>query len=83
VLQSAELLIDTEPARRSLMAKAARLVRSLINLSRKLVAPITKRIERNRVHAEIGAMGAHLRNDVGLDPLDTFYGWRGSPRRED
>jgi uncharacterized protein YjiS (DUF1127 family) len=63
--------------------KAASFLRSVINLPRKLVAPIVSRMERRRRRAEIAAMDAHLRNDVGLGPFDTFFGWRGSPWPDD
>jgi hypothetical protein len=31
---------------------------------------------------QLAELDAHMRQDVGLEPFDTYYGWRGHERRD-
>ena len=57
-------------------ASAASAVRS----GRYFVVLMRKAAVREQTRRELAELDEHVLRDIGLDPLDVYYGWRGTAR---
>jgi uncharacterized protein YjiS (DUF1127 family) len=47
---------------------------------RYFVSEMRRAAARERTRKELSELDARVLHDIGLEPLDVYYGWRGSPR---
>ena len=47
---------------------------------RYFVSLMKRAAKRERTRKELSDLDARGLRDIGLEPLDVYYGWRGSPR---
>lgn len=48
--------------------------------TRYFVSLMKRAAARARTRKELAELDARLLQDIGLEPFDVYYGWRGAPR---
>jgi uncharacterized protein YjiS (DUF1127 family) len=47
---------------------------------RYFLALMKRAAARERTRKELADLDGHMLQDIGLEPFDVYYGWRGTPR---
>jgi uncharacterized protein YjiS (DUF1127 family) len=47
---------------------------------RYFVSMMKRAAARERTRKELSELDARMLQDIGLEPLEVYYGWRGAPR---
>ncbi|SCY67157.1 DUF1127 domain-containing protein [Microvirga guangxiensis] len=78
MMQNTASLSTSELAHYSRLVRAV--ARSAVKSARYFVVLTRRAATRERTHQQLTQLDARLLEDVGLEPFDVYYGWRGSSR---
>ncbi|MCG7391766.1 DUF1127 domain-containing protein [Microvirga sp. ACRRW] len=78
------MMHSTASMHSSELSHYGRLVRaaaeSAVKSSRYFLALMRKAAAREQTRQQLAQLDEHMLHDIGLEPLDVYYGWRGSKR---
>jgi hypothetical protein len=75
------LTSGTSADRGPLLIRATAFWRHILAAPRNLASALRAASARKRAVCQVGDLDPHPLEDAGLEPFDTFYGWRGAGTR--